>query len=98
MNIDEILDKAKKRLNREVTEIELRTDLTEDQKVAQIIKIFSGVCAGVAIQPIPFADIFILTPIQAFMGTRIGAIRGLPASERNPLGFWRHFLEAADAG
>jgi uncharacterized protein (DUF697 family) len=35
----------------------------------------------VAIQPIPFADIFILTPIQAYMGTRIAAIRGVPVSE-----------------
>ena len=31
----------------------------------------------IAIQPIPFADIFILTPIQAYMGSRIAAIRGL---------------------
>lgn len=83
MNADDIIGKAKERLRRDVMDIEARTDLTEDQKVEQIIKIFSVVCAGVAIQPIPFADIFILTPIQAFMGTRIGAIRGLPVSERS---------------
>lgn len=83
MNVDDMLNKAKERLRRDVTDIESRTDLTDDQKVSQIIKIFSGVCAGFAIQPIPFADIFILTPIQAFMGTRIGAIRGLPVTEHS---------------
>ena len=51
-------------------------DITDDKKIEKIILLFSTVCAAVAIQPIPFADIFILTPIQAFMGTRIAKIRG----------------------
>lgn len=80
--VDEVLEGAKARLRREVLSIEQRTDLTDDEKVQQIIVVFSSVCAGVAIQPIPFADIFLLTPIQAFMGTRISAIRGLPLSEK----------------
>lgn len=80
--VDDVLAKAKAKLQRDVLDIERRTDLTEDQKVNQIILVFSSVCAGVAIQPIPFADIFLLTPIQAFMGTRISAIRGLPLSEK----------------
>ena len=80
--IDDVISKARARLQREVMDIERRDDLTDDQKVAQIIVIFSTVCAGVAVQPIPFADIFILTPLQALMGTRISAIRGMPLSEK----------------
>lgn len=67
-------------LSREYTGIENRIDLSADQKVSRIIKITASVCAAVAIQPIPFADIFILTPIQAYMGTRIAAVRGLSAT------------------
>lgn len=78
---DDLLAKAKARLERDLFQIEKRTDLSDDQKVEQIIKIFSTVCAGIAIQPIPFADIFILTPLQAFMGARLAAVRGVPLSE-----------------
>lgn len=80
--IDNLIAKARDRLQSEVMDIEKRQDLTDDQKVSQIIVIFSTVCAGIAVQPIPFADIFILTPLQAFMGTRISAIRGMPLSEK----------------
>jgi len=79
---DGVIAAAKAKLEREIFDIEMRDDLTDDQKVNQIIKVFSSVCAGVAIQPIPFADVFILTPIQAYMGTRISAIRGMPLSEK----------------
>lgn len=53
-----------------------KENISDDEKAEKIIRQFSIVCAAVAIQPIPFADIFILTPIQAFMGTRIAKIRG----------------------
>ena len=69
------------RLSHELLDIEKRTDLTNEQKVSQITHIACATCAGVAVQPIPFADIFILTPIQAYMGSRIAAIRGVPVSE-----------------
>jgi uncharacterized protein (DUF697 family) len=69
------------RVKREISEIEFREDLTTDEKVRQVTHITCATCAGVAIQPIPFADIFILTPIQIYMGTRIAAIRGVPVSE-----------------
>ena len=69
------------RLSREIFEIEKRTDLTTEEKVSRITHITCATCAGVAVQPIPFADIFILTPIQAYMGSRIAAIRGVPVSE-----------------
>ena len=76
-----VISKAKEKLKKEVLQIENRTDLSSDEKVNRIIKIFASACAALAVQPIPFADIFVLTPIQAYMGTRISAIRGLPISE-----------------
>lgn len=72
-----IADKIKK----EITEIEHRTDISDEQKVSRITHIACATCAGVAIQPIPFADIFVLTPIQAYFASRIAAIRGVPVSE-----------------
>ncbi len=77
----EIIDSAKERIQREVTEIEKRNDLTDDQKVTRICTVFGTTCAAVAVQPIPFADIFVLTPIQAFMGKKIADIRGYNISE-----------------
>ena len=77
----DIVEAAKKKIQAEITDIENRTDLSDDQKRSRIIHIFSVTCAAVAVQPIPFADIFILTPIQAYMGVRLSAIRGMPLSE-----------------
>jgi uncharacterized protein (DUF697 family) len=77
-----LLSRARAKLEREMLGIENRTDLTDDQKASRIVVLFSTVCAGAAVQPIPFADIFILTPLQAFMGTRLAAIRGVRVSEQ----------------
>lgn len=77
----DIIDAAKKKIESEITSIEKRTDLSDDQKRSRIIHIFSVTCAAVAVQPIPFADIFVLTPIQAYMGVRLSAIRGMPLSD-----------------
>lgn len=77
----DIIEAAKKKIEAEITNIESRTDLSEDQKRSRIIHIFSVTCAAVAVQPIPFADIFVLTPIQAYMGVRLSAIRGMPLSD-----------------
>jgi uncharacterized protein (DUF697 family) len=77
----ELIDAAKKKIQSEITDIEKRTDLSDEQKRSRIIHIFSVTCAAVAVQPIPFADIFVLTPIQAYMGVRLSAIRGMPLSE-----------------
>ena len=76
---------AIKKLQSEFFSIENRSDITDDEKVTQIIKITSVVCAGLAIQPIPFADIFILTPIQGLMGSRIAAVRGIPISKNDSI-------------
>jgi uncharacterized protein (DUF697 family) len=77
----DIIDIAKKKIAAEITNIETRTDLSDDEKRSRIIHIFSVTCAAVAVQPIPFADIFVLTPIQAYMGVRLSAIRGMPLSD-----------------
>lgn len=69
------------KIKKEITEIEHRTDISEEQKVSHITHIACATCAGVAIQPIPFADIFVLTPIQAYFASRIAAIHGVPVSE-----------------
>lgn len=77
----DIIEAAKKKIEAEITNIESRTDLSDDQKRSRIIHIFSVTCAAVAVQPIPFADIFVLTPVQAYMGVRLSAIRGMPLSD-----------------
>ncbi len=77
----EIVDNVLAKIKSEITDIENRDDLSDSEKRAQIIHLFSVICAVVAIQPIPFADIFVLTPIQAYMGTRLSAIRHMPLSE-----------------
>jgi hypothetical protein len=79
---DDIINRAKAKIQHEISEIEKRKDLTQAQKISQIIHIFSAICAGVAVQPIPFADIFLLTPIQAYMGVRLSAVMGQPITER----------------
>lgn len=85
-------------MQREVLDIEKRNDLSDGQKVDQIIVIFSTFCAGIAVQPIPFADIFILTPLQAFMGTRISAIRGMPLSEAQAKDLIKELMGVVGAG
>lgn len=45
------------------------------------IKKYSAICAALAIQPIPFADIFILTPAQILMGKKIADLRGYEIKE-----------------
>lgn len=69
------------KIKKEITGIEHRSDISDEQKVSRITHIACATCAGVAIQPIPFADIFVLTPIQAYFASRIAAIRGVPVSE-----------------
>ena len=70
------LKEIQKFYDKEISQIAKRIDLSDDEKVNKIINIYSLICATVAIQPIPFADIFILSPIQIIMGNKIGEIRG----------------------
>jgi uncharacterized protein (DUF697 family) len=80
-----LFTKFKDQLAREFFEVEKHPHLTADQKVNQVIRATAILCAGVAIQPIPFADIFILTPIQAFMGQKIAKIRGIDIKEEGAM-------------
>ncbi|MEC5167461.1 uncharacterized protein (DUF697 family) [Flavobacterium sp. PL11] len=50
-------------------------------EVNNTIRNYSGICAVLAIQPIPFADIFILTPTQILMGKKIASLRGYKIKE-----------------
>ncbi len=91
-------DRIIAKLQRDWFGIESRTDITDDEKVTKIIHITASVCAGVAIQPIPFADMFILTPIQAYMGSRIAAVRGVPISKNEALTTIKELLGVAGLG
>jgi len=51
-------------------------NIPPEKKVDKLLIFFSSVCAATAVQPIPFADIFVLTPIQLYMGTLIAEARG----------------------
>tara|TARA_B100000674_G_C37930490_1_gene957730 strand:- start:1058 stop:1789 length:732 start_codon:yes stop_codon:yes gene_type:complete len=75
------IEAALAKIRSEITQIEHRSDINDAKKIDLMIHYGSASCAGIAIQPIPFADIFVLTPIQAYFGTRIAAIRGIPVSE-----------------
>jgi uncharacterized protein (DUF697 family) len=52
-------------------------------EVNNTIRNYSGICAVLAIQPIPFADIFILTPTQILMGKKIASLRGYIIKENS---------------
>lgn len=56
--------------------------LSETARVQRIIFLTSAVCAGIALQPLPFADILVNTPVQAFMAMKIGDIKGFPVSKK----------------
>lgn len=82
----------------EVFAIEQRTDLSDDEKVNRIRHTACAACAVTAIQPIPFADIFILTPIQGFFATRIAAVRGVNVSENDGLEWTKQIIGLMGAG
>lgn len=54
-----------------------------ETEVVNTINLYSGICSLIAIQPIPFADIFILTPTQILMGSKIAKIRGYEISDNS---------------
>ncbi|MBF0256709.1 MAG: DUF697 domain-containing protein [Gammaproteobacteria bacterium] len=81
MDINSQIDNLKASVSRNLTDIESREDLSADEKAERVIHIIAAACAGVAVQPIPFADIFLLTPIQMYLAERLAAVRGIPLSE-----------------
>ena len=81
MSIQDLISKLLAKVRANVTQVERRTDLSKSEMVQSVTHIGCAICAGVAVQPIPFADIFVLTPIQAYIASRIAAIRGVQLSE-----------------
>jgi uncharacterized protein (DUF697 family) len=79
------MDRFKKQLQDEFLSIEENRALTTDEKANKIIWTTSALCAGIAIQPIPFADMPILTGLQVYMGYKLGKVRGYDISES---GMW----------
>ena len=43
-----------------------KLNIPPDQKVDKLLVRFSGICAAVAVQPIPFADIFIFLLLTSY--------------------------------
>lgn len=80
-----LIDKVTRQFSRHVHDIEQRTDLSREEKIDQIRQIACGACAAIAVQPIPFADIFILTPVQGYFGSRVAAIHRVPVSDAQVL-------------
>lgn len=95
---ENLIERLKAKITREVTGIEARDDLSTEEKVSRIIHIFSATCAAAAAQPLPFADIFILTPIQVYMGARLSSIRGMPISEARANELLREVLGTVGMG
>lgn len=58
--------------------------IPKDVKVKTIINATALACGIVAAQPIPFADIFILSPIQLLMVTYLSKIIGVNSSNTKP--------------
>jgi uncharacterized protein (DUF697 family) len=76
------VNSMKERLKQEFFEIEKRSDLTREAKVGRIRHATCAACAGLAVQPIPFADIFVLTPLQGLMGYKIAQIYSIQIREQ----------------
>lgn len=57
--------------------------IANEHKINKIIIRYSCICAGVATQPLPFADIFVITPIQALMGNAIAREYGIRLSHND---------------
>ncbi len=80
------MEDIKRKLNEEYLGIERNDAYSTAEKVTRVINVTAGICAGVAIQPMPFADFFLLTPIQGLMATRIAKIRGVPVTQEGARG------------
>ena len=72
--------------------------LSPAQKSDRIIHSTGAICGVVAIQTIPFADIFILTPIQAVMVMNIGKAYGFNLGEKQVYEFMMEIAGVAGMG
>lgn len=71
-------NKNSKKLNTIVDAIIQDPSINKKTKVNMVIHATALICAIVAVQPLPFADIMILTPIQLVMVTALNRILGNP--------------------
>lgn len=86
------------KIRQEITAIELREDLSHAKKISNITYIACATCAGVSIQPLPFADILLLTPLQGYFASRIAAIHGVLISENEALDWVKEIVALAGLG
>lgn len=56
--------------------------LSENARIQRIVFLTAAVCGGLALQPLPFSDIIVQTPLQAFMAMKIGDVKGFPISKK----------------
>lgn len=80
-NIQNEVKKQLKTLRETLDLITKDPSIPNDRKLTVIIHVTSLVCAIIAIQPIPFADIFILTPIQVLMVMTMSNVLGNPVGK-----------------
>lgn len=73
-----IITENKNKLQAIVDAVVQDPSIDKDVKVQLIIHATALTCAIVAVQPIPFADIFVLSPIQLVMVTALNRILGNP--------------------
>lgn len=81
-----------------VSGIEEHTAISDDEKVSRITHIACSTCAAVGIQPVPFADIFLLGGLQAYFATRVAAIRGVAITEANARDYIRGIFGVVGLG
>lgn len=72
-------NEIKEKLAQEYANLEDQS-IEEQERINKVILVTAAVCAAIAVQPIPFADIAVLTPIQGFMAMKIGKIKGFDIS------------------
>ncbi|MBB5356528.1 uncharacterized protein (DUF697 family) [Anoxybacillus mongoliensis] len=81
MSIQDIIQNRTKKLKEILYLISDDVSVSPEKRIRLIIHASSLVCALVAIQPLPFADIFVLTPIQVVMVIYISRVLGNPIGE-----------------
>ena len=70
-----VLNSIKEYIDGKIFSIEKRNDITEDEKINELIISTAIVCAAIATQPFPGWDIFLLTPVQIYLGKKIAQVR-----------------------
>jgi uncharacterized protein (DUF697 family) len=92
------IERMEQRLESEFRTIEKDTSLSTQQKVDKMIRNTAVLCAAVAVQPLPFADMPILTAIQTAMGYKLGLIHGIDMTKERPAEILKAVLGAVGLG